>query len=244
MTWATHPTTQMPANAPTPSGRHRARRRGLIALVVAGVVLLAAVAAAALVWGGSDAGTSLVDPSTVVSGGPSDPGQGGQGGPGGQGGQGGPGGTGGATGDPGPTTDATGGGGATANAEELEAEVVRLTNVERLNAGCAELRPDATLAGAARAHSVDMANTGKFSHDGSDGSDPGARMRQAGYDPGAGWAENIARGQTSAASVMAAWMASPAHRATILNCDLKVTGVGAARSGLGQLFWTQDFGRR
>ena len=242
MTWASHPTTEMPANATTPSGRHRAPRRGLIALAVAAVVLLAAVTTAALVWGGSDPdpGTALADPSTVVSGGPSDPGHGGQGGPGGQGG--------GATGDPGPTTDATGGAGGsgagTANAEDLEAEVVRLTNVERASAGCADLRTDTTLAGAARAHSADMANTGKFSHDGADGSDPGARMRQAGYDPGAGWAENIARGQASAASVMAAWMASPGHRANILNCDFKAIGVGAARSARGQLFWTQDFGRR
>jgi uncharacterized protein YkwD len=126
----------------------------------------------------------------------------------------------------------------------LEAQVADLTNAERAGAGCPALPVDASLASAARAHSTDMATTGVFAHNGSDGADPGARMKAAGYDSGPGWAENIARGQATPAAVMEAWMGSPDHRANILNCEFKAIGVGVARSASGQLFWTQDFGRR
>jgi uncharacterized protein YkwD len=43
--------------------------------------------------------------------------------------------------------------------------------------------------------------------------------------------------------VLTAWMGSPSHRSNILNCDFVALGVGAARGGSGQLYWTQDFGR-
>ena len=48
---------------------------------------------------------------------------------------------------------------------------------------------------------------------------------------------------TAPAAVVRAWMASPGHRANILNCRLRHLGVGVALSR-GQLWWTQDFGRK
>ena len=79
---------------------------------------------------------------------------------------------------------------------------------------------------------------------GSNGSDPGDRLRAAGYRTDGGWAENIASGYGNPAAVMAGWMASPGHRANILNCSLRALGVGVARSDGGRLYWTQDFGGR
>ena len=54
-------------------------------------------------------------------------------------------------------------------------------------------------------------------------------------------AENIARGQGDATSVMKAWMNSPGHRANILNCEYRTLGVGMY-DAVGGPWWTQDFG--
>jgi len=127
--------------------------------------------------------------------------------------------------------------------EAFETQVLALTNEERADNGCPRLRMDTRLRTAARRHSVEMAQYGFMSHTGRNGSDPGRRMRLAGYDTSGGWAENIARGYPNPSAVMAGWMGSPGHRANILNCSLRALGVGAAR-GNGGLYWTQDFGAR
>ena len=91
-----------------------------------------------------------------------------------------------------------------------------------------------------------MASYAYLSHTGHDGSDPVGRMQAAGYpiDKTVGWAENVARGYPTVDAVMAAFMSSAGHRANILNCSMKVIGVGVARSVAGELYWTQDFGTR
>ena len=43
-------------------------------------------------------------------------------------------------------------------------------------------------------------------------------------------AENIGAGAVSASAMVAAWMASPPHRANILNSRLRYIGVGASHS--------------
>ena len=61
-----------------------------------------------------------------------------------------------------------------------------------------------------------------------------SRLRASGYiDPGAWWAvgEILAwgrQGSGSAASIVAAWMASPAHRRVLLARRYRDIGVGAA----------------
>jgi uncharacterized protein YkwD len=125
----------------------------------------------------------------------------------------------------------------------VEAEVLRLVNVERSTNGCDPVSADTTLAGVARAHSRDMAEKGYFDHDSPDGRDPFQRMRDAGYRYS--WAaENIAAGQSTAASVMSSWMKSAGHRANILNCKLTELGVGLWKDADSQyrIYWTQDFG--
>ncbi|MGQ0719924.1 MAG: CAP domain-containing protein [Pseudonocardiales bacterium] len=118
------------------------------------------------------------------------------------------------------------------------AAVVEATNAERVAAGCRALRVDHRLDTAAQRHSVDMAKRKKMSHIGADGSTFTDRIRSAGYPrPGA---ENIAFGQPTAASVVAAWMSSSGHRRNILNCSYTTIGVGFDPRGN---YWTQNFGR-
>ncbi|MGP4101121.1 CAP domain-containing protein [Nonomuraea sp. KM90] len=122
-----------------------------------------------------------------------------------------------------------------------ENEVVRLTNAERAKGGCQPLKHDAQLNAAARGHSADMAAKNYFSHDSQDGRSFMDRIRAAGFTGGSGWAENIAAGQTSPASVVQAWMNSSGHRANIMNCKYTLIGVGAAKNSSGKIYWTQDF---
>lgn len=130
--------------------------------------------------------------------------------------------------------------GASSAVVSAENEVVRLTNAERARNGCSPLRTDERLRAAARGHSTDMATKGYFSHTAPNGSTFVDRARAAGYNsPGA---ENIARGQPTAAAVVRSWMNSEGHRANILNCSLRAIGVGV-RFGAGGPWWTQVFGR-
>lgn len=115
--------------------------------------------------------------------------------------------------------------------------MVQLVNQARAGAGCRPVRVDDRLVRAADKHSDDMAERGYFSHDTPEGESFADRIEAEGYPkPGA---ENIAKGQTSAAQVMDAWMSSDGHRANILNCELTSIGVGLAS---GEWVWTQDFG--
>jgi uncharacterized protein YkwD len=115
--------------------------------------------------------------------------------------------------------------------------VVELVNQARVEKGCAALLINEDITAAAVKHSSDMSDRNYFSHTTPEGVTFDERIKDAGYPlPGA---ENIARGQRSAAQVMDAWMNSAGHKANILNCDLKTIGVGLDIDGF---YWTQDFG--
>ncbi|MGC0416770.1 CAP domain-containing protein [Embleya sp. AB8] len=121
-----------------------------------------------------------------------------------------------------------------------EDRVLAAVNDERASAGCAPVRSDPKLIALARAHSADMAARDYFDHNTPDGLTPWDRAAQAGVNYLG--AENIARGQKSADSVMRAWMNSPGHRRNILDCSLTKLGVGIQDGGNGP-WWTQEFGR-
>ncbi|RLL69066.1 CAP domain-containing protein [Streptomyces sp. Z26] len=152
-------------------------------------------------------------------------------GPGGGGGQGKPTSTG------TPQSDPSSGGSGEESA--AEAQVVKLVNQERAQAGCQPVTSDPKLAEFAGAYSLDMAVRGFFSHETPDGKSPWDRAKEAGITNLGG--ENIARGQANAQSVMDSWMDSPGHRANILNCDYRTMGVGA-HFAEGGPWWTQNFG--
>ncbi|MFJ9346600.1 CAP domain-containing protein [Streptomyces sp. NPDC101237] len=127
---------------------------------------------------------------------------------------------------------------AAGTASGVVARLVDLVNAERGKVGCSALTLNTTLSKVAQAHSEDMARHQTMSHDGSDGSSPGDRITGAGYT-WSSYGENVAYGYASADQVMAGWMASPGHKANILNCSFKEIGVGLAGPGS---YWTQDFG--
>ncbi|SNT01768.1 Uncharacterized conserved protein YkwD, contains CAP (CSP/antigen 5/PR1) domain [Micrococcales bacterium KH10] len=118
------------------------------------------------------------------------------------------------------------------SANSFEAEVLRLTNIERTNEGLNPLTWSNELGGYSRYWSEYMAATGYWGH----GPNPWNS-----YPPGwRGAAENIATGQRSAASVVAAWMNSEGHRANILQPSYTHLGVGYALRGTTP-YWTQNF---
>ncbi|MFG1709897.1 CAP domain-containing protein [Nonomuraea sp. M3C6] len=125
-----------------------------------------------------------------------------------------------------------------------ENEVLRLTNVARAQGGCRPLKHDPQLRTAAFGHSDDMAKQNYFDHASKDGRSFMDRIKASGFTGGTAFAENIAFGQPSPASVVQGWMNSPGHRANIMNCAYNLIGVGAARNPQGRIYWSQDFAAR
>lgn len=142
------------------------------------------------------------------------------------------------------------------NAEAIREAVLCLVNREREAHGESPLLVSAKLTRAAQGHSEDMASGDYFSHYAPSGSSPLDRMRASGYiyssQLGYEVGENIAWGTlwlASPQSIVSSWMASPEHRANILDAGYRETGIGvsphppASLSG-GQAggLYTQDFG--
>ncbi len=126
----------------------------------------------------------------------------------------------------------------------LMSQVVTMTNQQRAANGCTRLLTvdhDLTLSGLASVRqSVYMARTGLFSHVWRDGTTFVRRSHLAGYEQPSG--ENIAWGYTTANEVIKAWMASPRHRANMLNCGAKSIGTGVVYAANGVPYYTQVFG--
>jgi uncharacterized protein YkwD len=99
-----------------------------------------------------------------------------------------------------------------------------------------------TLTAAASLHSLDMAGRGSLSHEGSDGSASGDRVTRTGYAWRAA-GENIAAGQADAESVVAGWLGSPGHCATLMELRFTETGIAFALApGKNPaVYWTQLF---
>ena len=131
-----------------------------------------------------------------------------------------------------------------------------LINRERVTRGERPLRPNARLRRAAQAHTHSMAFGDYFEHVGPGGQTPAARMRDVGYISssrvGYEVGENIAWATGRLATpreIVAAWMASPGHRANILDRRYRETGIGVSphppsslAHGRGGAIYTQDFG--
>ncbi len=139
----------------------------------------------------------------------------------------------------------------------VDAATLCLVNRERTSRGERALRANSDLQRAATTHSAEMASGDYFDHIAPSGSTPLMRMRATGYifSTHIGYAigENIAWGTLWLATpkaIVAGWMASPGHRANILDRTFKETGVGVsphpieslARGESGAIY-TQDFGR-
>jgi uncharacterized protein YkwD len=142
------------------------------------------------------------------------------------------------------------------NIEAVRVATLCLINQERVEHGEAALQPNADLQQAAQAHTESMASGDYFEHDGPQGDTPLSRMiacgyiysSQVGYEIG----ENIGWGTLDLGTpraIVAAWMASPGHRANILDAHFRDTAIGVSPhvpSSLSQGqpggIYTQDFG--
>ena len=138
---------------------------------------------------------------------------------------------------------------------EVRAATLCLVNRERAAHRERPLHWNGDLVRAAQAHTESMAFGDYFQHVGPDGSTPLSRMRHDGYISssrlGFEVGENIGWGSLwlgTPRAVVAAWMASPGHRANILDAHFRETGIGVSphTNGLahGQSggIYTQDFG--
>ena len=98
------------------------------------------------------------------------------------------------------------------------------------------------LSTAALAHARDMAERGLLTHEGSDGSASGDRITRAGYVWRAA-GENVAAGQRDADAVVAAWLSSPGHCATLMGPHFTEMGVAFAPApGKNPgIYWAQTF---
>jgi uncharacterized protein YkwD len=128
------------------------------------------------------------------------------------------------------------------NPQDLfDQQILGLVNQERAKVGADPLKINEQLDLAADQHTLDQASMNKMSHTGSNGSNMGDRIKNAGYVfSSAG--ENVAYGFGDAAAVMNGWMNSEGHRQNILNPNYKEIGIGYAQGADGRPYWTQDFG--
>ena len=105
-------------------------------------------------------------------------------------------------------------------------DLVEATNRARAEYGLAPLWVNDTLMNSAATHARDMATRNYFSHWTPEGWDAATRIYGWGYRRGAGIGENIAAGQSSPWDVVQSWLASPGHRANLLNPAFHSLGVG------------------
>ncbi len=117
-------------------------------------------------------------------------------------------------------------------------QALTLVNQQRANAGCASLRVVPKLQIPAERQSRDQAARNRLGHSGANGSTSRSRLGGLGYSR---WGENVAQFQ-SAKEAVKFWSTSPGHRANMLNCAFRDTGLSVARSASGRLYWTQTFG--
>jgi uncharacterized protein YkwD len=138
----------------------------------------------------------------------------------------------------------------------VRAAILCLVNRERAGQGERPLAPNKRLEQAAQGHTKGMAYGDYFEHVGPRGETPVSRMRAVGYISSAHVSyevgENIGWGtlwEATPRAIVAAWMASPGHRANILDARFRDTAVGVsphppsslARGQAGAIY-TQDFG--
>jgi uncharacterized protein YkwD len=122
---------------------------------------------------------------------------------------------------------------------DLEAEMLKLVNKERVAAGLKPLAPDPELTEVARQHSTDMFARGYFAHITPEGRDPFDRIRAANIRFVAA-GENLALAPTLQIA-HTGLMNSPGHRANILAKDFGRVGIGIMDGGIRGLMVTQNF---
>jgi hypothetical protein len=110
-------------------------------------------------------------------------------------------------------------------------QVIDQTNAQRSSAGLSPLSVNGTLNQAALLKANDMFANQYWAHNSPQGKQPWDFMRQAGYRYSVA-GENLARDFGDTGSMMSAWMASPTHRANIVNDKYREIGVAVVNGTL------------
>lgn len=111
------------------------------------------------------------------------------------------------------------------------AQVVDQTNQKRAEAGLAPLTLNGTLSQAALSKAQDMMTDQYWAHTAPDGTQPWDFIRSSGYRYSVA-GENLARDFGDTSSMVAAWMASPTHRANILSSRYSEIGIAVVDGNL------------
>lgn len=107
------------------------------------------------------------------------------------------------------------------------ARIVELVNETRQEEGLLPLKVNPLLIKAAQKKAQDMITKDYFAHNSPDGTTPWEWFKQVGYEyTYAG--ENLAINFVTAEDAFSAWLASPSHRANILNPNYQEIGVAVA----------------
>jgi uncharacterized protein YkwD len=131
----------------------------------------------------------------------------------------------------------------TARISRVESTIVRCTNRARAAHGLRALHRNRVLRHAARYHAHNMLRYRFFAHRDVFGQSPLDRIVRFGRRGAFRWVgENLAVGYWSAGDACRAWMASPEHRANILDRRFTMIGVGFARGPGGRTYYVEDFG--
>ena len=111
------------------------------------------------------------------------------------------------------------------NPPGLVKQLTGLINQERTEAGLDSLSVDKQLSQAARQHSNDMAINDFASYKSPDGSTPGDRLEEAGYE-GSVWGENIVLGSNDAEAIIDYLVENGSSSDNIFNDDFEDIGIG------------------
>lgn len=125
-------------------------------------------------------------------------------------------------------------------------KVVAATNAERAKYGLAPLQYNSTLSAAALAKGQDMFNNQYWAHTSPTGKEPWAFIQDAGYVYQVA-GENLARDFMTTPDMLLAWMASPTHKANIVNAryeDIGVAVINGNLSGIDTTLVVQMFGKQ
>lgn len=123
--------------------------------------------------------------------------------------------------------------------EELETEVIRLTNEYRISLSLNELTQDDQLTYVARIRAQEIVTN--WSHERSDGTYYYDILDAIQY-PSPLVGENLAKGQDSASEAIDMWKESPSHNANLIESDFTKIGVGVYFfEETGRLYYVQIF---
>lgn len=110
-------------------------------------------------------------------------------------------------------------------------DVVAQTNEQRKSAGLEALSVNGQLVAAALAKGNDMCAKQYWAHISPAGTTPWVFMKNSGYKYAVA-GENLARDFSDTPSMMSAWMASPTHKANIVNGKYKEIGIAVVNCSL------------